>query len=274
MSVCNRQKKESELSILKDKTAVVTGSTSGIGLGCARGFAGAGANIVLNGIGAPADVEKARSAIENDFGVKAIYSPANMAEPMEISNMISLAEKTFGRVDVLVNNAGIQHVSPIENFPVEKWDSIISVNLSSAFHAIRAVVPGMKRRGWGRILNTASAHSLVASPFKSAYVAAKHGVAGLTKTVALELAQSRITCNCISPGYVWTPLVEKQIPETMKARNMSEDQVIKDVLLAAQPTKEFVTVEQIAALALFLCSEEAAQITGANLPVDGGWTAA
>jgi 3-hydroxybutyrate dehydrogenase len=188
--------------------------------------------------------------------------------------MISFAERTFGSVDVLVNNAGIQHVSPIEDFPVEKWDAVIAINLSSAFHAIRAVAPGMKQRGWGRIINMASAHSLVASPFKSAYVAAKHGIAGLTKTVALELAQSRITCNCISPGYVWTPLVEKQIPETMKARNMSEDRVIKDVLLAAQPTKEFVTVEQIATLALFLCSEDAAQITGANLPVDGGWTAA
>src|SRR6476646_8464312 len=211
-------KKESEVSILKGKTAVVTGSTSGIGLGCARAFAGAGANIVLNGIEAPADVEKARTAIENDFGVNAIYSPADMAEPMEIASMISLTEKTFGRADVLVNNAGIQHVSPIEDFPVEKWDAVIAINLSSAFHAFRAVTPGMKQRGWGRIINTASAHSLVASPFKSAYVAAKHGIAGLTKTVALELAQSRITCNCISPGYVWTPLGEKQIPETMKAR--------------------------------------------------------
>ena len=237
-------------------------------------FAGAGANIVLNGIGVPADVEKTRTAIESDFGVRAIYSPANMAEPIEIAGMIWLAEKTFGRVDVLVNNAGIQHVSPIEEFPVEKWDAVIAINLSSAFHAIRAVTPGMKRRGWGRIINMASAHSLVASPFKSAYVAAKHGIAGLTKTVALELAQSRITCNCISPGYVWTPLVEKQIPETMKARDMSEDQVIKDVLLAAQPTKEFVTVEQVASLALFLCGQDAAQITGANLSIDGGWTAA
>jgi 3-hydroxybutyrate dehydrogenase len=263
-----------EVSILKGKTAVVTGSTSGIGLGCARAFAGAGANIVLNGIGAPADVEKARLAIEHDFGVMAVYSPANMAEPTEIADMVALAEKTFGRVDVLVNNAGIQHVSPIEDFAAEKWDAVIAINLSSAFHAIRAVVPGMKQRGWGRIVNTASAHSLVASPFKSAYVAAKHGIAGLTKTVALELARSRITCNCISPGYVWTPLVEKQIPETMKARNMSEDQVIKDVLLAAQPTKEFVTVEQVASLALFLCSDHAAQITGANLAMDGGWTAA
>jgi 3-hydroxybutyrate dehydrogenase len=267
------QQKENELSILAGKTAVVTGSSSGLALGCVRAFAGAAANIVLNGIGAPADIEKTRIAIENDFGVKAIYSPANVAEPVEIANMISFAERTFGSVDVLVNNAGIQHVSPIEDFPVEKWDAVIAINLSSAFHAIRSVTPGMKQRGWGRIINTASAHSLVASPFKSAYVAAKHGIAGLTKTVALELAQSGITCNCISPGYVWTPLVEKQIPETMKARNMSRDQVINDVLLEAQPTKEFVTIEQVASLALFLCSQDAAQITGANLSIDGGWTA-
>jgi len=262
------------MDILKGKVAVVTGSTSGIGLAYARAFAGAGANIVLNGIEAPADVEKTRTAIENDFGVKAIYSPANMAEPIEIANVISFAERTFGSVDVLVNNAGIQHVSPIEEFPVEKWDAVIAINLSSAFHAIRAVTPGMKQRGRGRILTTASAHSQVASPFKSAYVAAKHGIVGLTKTVALELARSKITCNCISPGYVWTPLVEKQIPNTMKARNMDRDQVINDVLLAAQPTKEFVTVEQVASLALFLCGEGAAQITGANLSIDGGWTAA
>jgi len=261
------------MGILKHKTAVVTGSTSGIGLACARAFAGAGADIVLNGIGVPADIEKQRYAIENDFSVKAVYSPADMSKPSEIAAMIALAEKTFGGVDVLVNNAGIQHVSPIEDFPVDKWDAIIAINLSSVFHAIRAAAPGMKRRGWGRIITTASAHSLVASPFKSAYVAAKHGIEGLTKTVALELAKSRITCNCISPGYVWTPLVEKQIPNTMAARNMSKDQVINDVLLAAQPTKEFVTVEQVASLALFLCSQDAAQITGANLSMDGGWTA-
>ena len=261
------------MDILKGKVAVVTGSTSGIGLAYARAFAAVGANIVLNGIGAPADVEKTRTAIENDFGVKAIYSPANMAEPTEIASMIKLAEKTFGRVDVLVNNAGVQHVAPIEEFPVDKWNAIIAINLSSAFHAIRAAVPGMKSRGWGRIITTASAHSLVASPFKSAYDAAKHGIVGLTKTVALELARSKITCNCISPGYVWTPLVEKQIPNTMKARNMNRDQVINDVLLAAQPTKEFVTVEQVASLALFLCSQDAAQITGANLSIDGGRTA-
>jgi len=229
---------------------------------------------VLNGMGAPADVEKERSTVESDFGVKAVYSPADMAKPSEIAELITLTEKTFGSVDVLVNNAGVQHVAPIEEFPVDKWNAIIGINLSSAFHAIRAAVPGMKRRGWGRIITTASAHSLVASPFKSAYVAAKHGIVGLTKTVALELARSKITCNCISPGYVWTPLVEKQIPNTMKARNMRRDQVINDVLLAAQPTKEFVTVEQVASLALFLCSQDAAQITGANLSIDGGWTAA
>ena len=262
------------MGILKDKVAVVTGSTSGIGLAYARAFAGAGANIVLNGMGAPADVEKERSAIESDFGVRAVYSSADMAKPSEIVELITLGEGTFGSVDVLVNNAGVQHVAPIEEFPVDKWNAIIGINLSSAFHTIRAAVPGMKRRGWGRIITTASAHSLAASPFKSAYVAAKHGIVGLTKTVALELARSKITCNCISPGYVWTPLVEKQIPNTMKARNMRRDQVINDVLLAAQPTKEFVTVEQVASLALFLCSQDAAQITGANLSIDGGWTAA
>jgi 3-hydroxybutyrate dehydrogenase len=259
---------------LKGKTAVVTGSTSGIGLAYARAFAGAGANVVINGFGQPADVEKERSAIETDFRVKAVHSPADMTKPVEIAGMIALGETTFGSVDILVNNAGIQFVSPVEQFPVEKWDAIIAINLSSAFHTIRAAVPGMKTRGWGRIINTASAHSLVASPFKSAYVAAKHGIAGLTKTVALELAAHKITCNCISPGYVWTPLVEKQIPDTMKARNMTREQVINDVLLAAQPTKQFVTVEQVAALALYLCGDDAAQITGSNLSIDGGWTAA
>jgi 3-hydroxybutyrate dehydrogenase len=262
------------MTILKSKTAIVTGSTSGIGLACARAFAAAGANVVLNGLGAPADVEKERSALEREFAVKAIYSPADMARPSEIFDLIAQAERTLGSVDVLVNNAGIQHVSPVEEFPPEKWDAVIAINLSAAFHAIRAAVPGMKKRGWGRIITTASAHSRVASPFKSAYVAAKHGIAGLTKTVALELARSKITCNCISPGYVWTPLVEKQIPNTMNARNMRRDEVISEVLLAAQPTKEFVRVEQVASLALFLCSEQAAQITGANLAIDGGWTAA
>ncbi len=259
---------------LTGKTAVVTGSTSGIGLAYARALAAAGVNVVINGFGEAKDIEAERARIESDFRVKAAYSPADMTKPAEIAGMIAFGEKTFGVVDILINNAGIQFVSPIEEFPVEKWDAIIAINLSSAFHAIRAAVPSMKKRGWGRIISTASAHSLVASPYKAAYIAAKHGIAGLTKTVALELAQSRITCNCISPGYVWTPLVEKQIPDTMKSRNMTKEQVINDVLLAAQPTKQFVTVEQVAALAVFLCGDEASQITGANLSIDGGWTAA
>ena len=259
---------------LKGKTAVVTGSTSGIGLGYARAFAKEGANVLINGFGTAADIEKERAAIEREFGVKAIYSPADMTKPAEIADMIATAEKTFGSVDVLVNNAGIQFVSPVEDFPVEKWDQIIAINLSSAFHGMRAAVPGMKKRKWGRIISTASAHSLVASPFKSAYVSAKHAIAGLTKTIALETATFGITVNCISPGYVWTPLVEKQIPDTMKARSLTKDQVINDVLLAAQPTKQFVTTEQVAAIAVFLCSDAAANITGANISVDGGWTAA
>jgi 3-hydroxybutyrate dehydrogenase len=257
---------------LMGKTAVVTGSTTGIGLAMARAFAKAGANIVLNGLGNADEIEEERDRIEGEFSVKAVYSSADMIKPAEIADMIALGEKVFGSVDVLVNNAGIQFVSAIEEFPPEKWEAIIAINLSSAFYSIRAAVPGMKKRGWGRIINTASAHSLVASPFKSAYVSAKHGVAGLTKAVALELATFKITCNCISPGYVWTPLVERQIPDTMKARNMTREQVINDVLLDAQPTKQFVTAEQVAALALFLCGDEAEQITGANLSIDGGWT--
>jgi 3-hydroxybutyrate dehydrogenase len=260
-------------NMLKTKTAVVTGSTSGIGLGIARALASEGANVVLNGFGDAAEIEKTRSAIEAEFGAKAAFSPADMTKPAEIAAMIKTAQQTFGSVDILVNNAGIQHVAPIEEFPVEKWDQIIGINLSAAFHAVRAAVPGMKARKWGRIINTASAHSLVASPFKVAYISAKHGLAGLTKTVALELATFGITCNCISPGYVWTPLVEKQIPDQMKSRNMTEEEVKRDVLLAAQPTKQFVTIEQVAALALYLCSDAAAQITGANLSIDGGWTA-
>ena len=259
--------------ILKSKTAVVTGSTSGIGLACARAFAKEGANIVLNGFGKPEDIEAARSGIETEFGVKAAYSPADLTKPAEIEGLIRLAEETYGSVDVLVNNAGVQHVSPIEDFPPEKWEQIIAINLSSAFHAMHAAIPGMKARGWGRIINTASAHSLVASPFKSAYVAAKHGISGLSKAAALELAPHKITVNCISPGYVWTPLVEAQIPDTMKARGLTKEQVIEDVMLKAQPTKEFVTVDQVAALAVFLCSDAASQITGANISMDGGWTA-
>lgn len=259
--------------MLANKTAVVTGSTSGIGLGCARAFAEKGANVVINGLGDPAEIEATRAAIEADFGVKCLYSPANMLNGDEIAGMIADAETEFGAVDILVNNAGIQFVSPVEEFPIDKWDAIIAINLTSSFHSIRAALPGMKKKGWGRIINTASAHALIASPFKSAYVAAKHGIAGLTKTVALEVAQEGITVNAICPGYVWTPLVEAQIPDTMKARNMTEDQVKNDVMLAAQPTKQFVTIEQVAGYAVFLCSDTAASITGSILPIDGGWTA-
>jgi 3-hydroxybutyrate dehydrogenase len=259
---------------LKSKTAVVTGSTSGIGLAYARALAAEGANVVINGFGKPEDIEAERAKIESEFGVKAVHSPADMTRPDEIAGMIRLGETTFGAVDILINNAGVQHVDPVESFPIDKWDQIIAINMSAAFHAMRAAVPGMKARGWGRIISTASAHSIVASPFKSAYVTAKHGLVGLTKTVALEVATFGVTANCISPGYVWTPLVENQIPDTMKARNLTKEQVINDVLLAAQPTKKFVTIEQVAAIAVFLCSDAAAQITGANISVDGGWTAA
>jgi len=259
--------------ILQSKAAVVTGSTSGIGLAIAKALAKEGANVLINGFGKPEEIEAERAGIEKDFGVKAIYSPADMTKPDQIAAMIAQAEAAFGSVDVLVNNAGIQFVSPIEEFPIEKWDQILAINLSSAFHCIRAAVPGMKTRGWGRIISTASAHSLVASPFKAAYVAAKHGIAGLTKTVALELATHGVTVNCISPGYVWTPLVESQIPDTMKTRGMTREQVINDVMLEAQPTKQFVKVEEVAALVVFLCGDAAKQITGANLSIDGGWTA-
>ncbi|MGE7468357.1 3-hydroxybutyrate dehydrogenase [Bosea sp. NPDC003192] len=259
---------------LKDRTALVTGSTSGIGLAYARALAAEGANVVINGFGDADAIEKERAGIETDFKVKARYSAANMMKPDEIAAMIAEAEKEFGAIDILVNNAGIQHVAPVDEFPIEKWDQIIAINLTSAFHTTRAALPKMKARGWGRIINTASAHAFVASPFKSAYVSAKHGIAGFTKTVALEVATHGITVNAIAPGYVWTPLVEKQIPDTMKARGLTKEQVINDVLLLAQPTKEFVTVEQVAALAVFLCTDSAKSITGTTLPMDGGWTAA
>jgi 3-hydroxybutyrate dehydrogenase len=260
--------------MLKGKVALVTGSTSGIGLAIARAYAREGANVVINGFGDKDAIEAERSGIEKDFGVAAIYSGADMSKGDQIAAMVADAGKQLGSVDLLVNNAGIQFVSPIEDFPVEKWDQIIAINLSAAFHATRAVVPGMKAKKWGRVINTASAHALVASPFKSAYVSAKHGIAGLTKTVALETAAFGITANAICPGYVWTPLVEKQIPDTMAARGLTREQVIKDVLLAAQPTKEFVTVEEIAGLAVYLASDLARSITGAILSIDGGWTAA
>ncbi|HEY2708295.1 MAG TPA: 3-hydroxybutyrate dehydrogenase [Caulobacteraceae bacterium] len=260
--------------MLKGKVALVTGSTSGIGLAVARAFAKEGANVVINGFGDAAAIEKERAGIESEFGVRALYSGADMSKGVDIAAMIADAEKELGGLDILVNNAGIQFVSPIEEFPVEKWDQIIAINLSAAFHAIRAALPGMKARKWGRIINTASAHALVASPFKSAYVAAKHGIAGLTKTVALEAATFGVTVNAICPGYVWTPLVEKQIPDTMEARHLTREQVINDVLLTAQPTKEFVTVDEIAALALYLTSDAAKSITGSIMTIDGGWTAA
>jgi 3-hydroxybutyrate dehydrogenase len=259
---------------LKGKTALVTGSTSGIGLGIAKALAAEGANIIINGFGDEAAIEAERAALAVLNGGKAAYDGADLTNPDAIEDLFQRADKDKGGVDILVNNAGTQFVSPIEDFPPEKWDLILALNLSSAFHTIRHAVPGMRKKGWGRIIGTASAHSLVASPFKSAYVAAKHGLAGLHKTVALEVAEAGITANCISPGYVWTPLVEGQIPDTMKARNMTREQVINDVLLAGQPTKQFVTVEQVAALAVFLTRDEAANITGANLSVDGGWTAA
>ncbi|MGO9135704.1 MAG: 3-hydroxybutyrate dehydrogenase [Methylovirgula sp.] len=255
------------------RTAIVTGSTSGIGLGIARALAAQGLNVMLNGFGEAAAIEKERQGIIDEFKVKALYSPADMTKPAEIVDMVKTAEAQIGNVDVLVNNAGIQFVSPIEEFPPEKWDQIIAINLSSAFHTIRAAVPFMKSRNSGRIINIASAHALVASPFKSAYVAAKHGIAGLTKTVALEVAEHGITVNAICPGYVMTPLVQAQIPDTAKARGITEEQVIRDVLLAAQPTKRFVTVEEVAALAVYLASPAAQSITGTLVSIDGGWTA-
>jgi 3-hydroxybutyrate dehydrogenase len=258
---------------LAGKSAIVTGSTSGIGLGIARAFAGAGMSVTLNGFGEKAEIDRTRADLEKTFGVRVTYSAADMTKPDEIASMVTEAAKAFGKVDVLVNNAGIQHVEAIETFPIPKWDAIIAINLSAAFHAIRAAVPGMKARKWGRLINIASAHALVASPYKSAYVAAKHGVLGLTKTVALETAEFGITCNAICPGYVLTPLVEKQIPETAKARNLTEEQVIRDVLLHAQPTRKFVTTEEIGALAVFLCTNAGASITGVPLPIEGGWTA-
>jgi 3-hydroxybutyrate dehydrogenase len=259
---------------LKGKTAVVTGSTSGIGLAYARALAGAGASVVVNGFGEADAIEGIRAELAATSDAAALHDPADMTRPDEIAAMIERAVAETGGCDILVNNAGIQHVAPIADFPAERWDAIIAINLTAVFHAMRAAIPAMKAKGWGRIVSTASAHSLVASPNKAAYVAAKHGLVGLTKTAALELAGDGITVNCISPGYVWTTLVENQIPDTMKARGLTREQVMNDVLLAAQPTKQFVTPEQVAALGLFLCRDEAAQITGANLSMDGGWTAA
>ncbi|MGR9108693.1 MAG: 3-hydroxybutyrate dehydrogenase [Gammaproteobacteria bacterium] len=255
------------------QSALITGSTSGIGKAIATALAEAGYHIVLNGLGDPEEIEGFRAGLEEQFGVRALYSPADMTKPEEIRDMAAAALEAFGTIDVLVNNAGIQHVAPIDQFPSDKWDAIIAINLSAAFHTIRHLLPAMKAKGRGRIINMGSAHALVASPFKAAYVAAKHGLLGLTKTVALEVAQSGVTCNAICPGYVQTPLVEGQIDDTAKARGIDREAVIRDVLLAAQPTKRFVQCEDLAALVLFLAGDHAAQINGASLSIDGGWTA-
>jgi 3-hydroxybutyrate dehydrogenase len=258
---------------LEGKVALVTGSTSGIGLGIARAFAAAGSTVVLNGFGRPEEIAEAQAKIVAEFGVKVRYSGADMSKAAPIAEMIEMTLDAFGRLDILVNNAGIQHVAPIEQFPIEKWDAILAINLSSAFHTTRAALPAMRKNKWGRIINIASAHGLVASPFKAAYVAAKHGIVGLTKVVALETAEAGITCNAICPGYVYTPLVEAQIDGQAKSHGIPREQVIRDVLLAQQPNKRFATVEELGALSVFLASDAAASITGIALPVDGGWTA-
>lgn len=258
---------------LAGRSAIVTGSTSGIGLGIAKALATDGANVILNGFGDQREIEMVRRKIAEEAGVDVDHDGSDLSRPDAVVQMVEAATAAFGKVDILVNNAGIQHVAPIEAFPPEKWDAILAINLSAAFHATRAVFAGMKARGWGRIINVASAHGLVASPFKAAYVAAKHGIVGLTKVVALEGAEAGVTCNAVCPGYVWTPLVEKQIDDQAKAHKISREQVIRDVLLAQQPNKRFATVEEMGALAAFLCSDAAASITGTALPVDGGWTA-
>jgi 3-hydroxybutyrate dehydrogenase len=255
------------------KTALVTGSTSGIGLGIAQTLAAQGASVILNGFGDAAEIEHLRAGMAERHGVQVRFDGADMGKPEAIEAMMGKALAEFGCIDLLINNAGIQHVAPVEDFPVDKWYAILAINLSAGFHTVRLALPAMKRRGFGRIVNIASAHALVASPYKSAYVTAKHGVAGFTKAVALETAEAGITVNAVCPGYVLTPLVEKQIPDTARARGITKEEVIRNVLLAAQPTKKFVTVEQVAALTAFLCSADAASITGAVLPIEGGWTA-
>ncbi len=255
------------------KTVLVTGSTSGIGLGIARAFAAEGANVMMNGLGEPAAIEALLAGMVREFGVRALHHPADMTKPREIAELVQTAEQEFGAVDILVNNAGIQHVAPVDEFPVDKWDAIIAINLSSAFHATRAALPGMKKRGWGRVINIASIHGLVASPYKSAYVAAKHGVVGFTKTVALEVAELGITVNAICPGYVWTPIVEKQLEDQVRVHGIPKEKVISDIMLAPQPTKKFIRIEDVARIALNLADESAAQVNGATMVIDGGWTA-
>ncbi|QJP12352.1 3-hydroxybutyrate dehydrogenase [Starkeya sp. ORNL1] len=258
---------------LHGKVALITGSTSGIGLGIAHAFAQAGTRLVLNGLGPADEMERLRAGIEEQYGAQVLYSAADMSSPSSIEQMIGMTRETFGRIDILVNNAGIQHVAPLESFPVEKWDLILAINLSSAFHTTRLALKSMRENGWGRIINVASAHGLVASPFKSAYVAAKHAIVGLTKVTALEAAEDGVTCNAICPGYVYTPLVEAQIEGQAAAHNLPRERVVREVLLAQQPNKRFATVEQMGAIAVFLAGEGAASITGAALPADGGWTA-
>ena len=258
---------------LEGKVAIVTGSTSGIGLGIARGFAAAGASIVLNGFGKQDEIEDTISELKKSYSVSVVYSGADMSDAASIEDMVASVLGRLKRVDIVVNNAGIQHVAALEKFPPAKWNQILAINLSSAFHTTRLVLPSMRANKWGRIINVASAHGLVASPFKSAYVAAKHGMVGLTKVTALETAEDGITCNAICPGYVYTPLVEAQIADQAKAHNIPRESVVRDVLLVNQPNKRFATVEEMAAVALFLASEGAASITGAAIPVDGGWTA-
>jgi 3-hydroxybutyrate dehydrogenase len=257
----------------KGKAAIITGSTSGIGLGIARALAGAGCNVMLNGFGVAAAIENERSGITKEFGVRAAFHPADLSKPSEIGQMIEAAIKEFGQIDILVNNAGIQHTAPIEQFPPDRWDAVIAINLSANFHSIRAAIPHMRLRNWGRIINIASTHGLVASVEKSAYVAAKHGVIGLTKVVALETATTGITCNAICPGWVLTPLVQKQINERASREKIPVEQAKAELLAEKQPSHEFATPGQLGALAVFLCSDAAAQITGAAMPVDGGWTA-
>jgi 3-hydroxybutyrate dehydrogenase len=273
MNIAMTERRGSTAQLLKDKVSLVTGSSSGIGLGIARALAASGSAVVLNGFGKAEEIKATQAAIVADFGVKVAYSGADMTNPHSIAEMITMTLDSFGRLDVLVNNAGIQHVAPLQEFPAAKWDAIIAINLSSAFHTTRLALPSMVANKWGRIINLASAHGLVGSPFKSAYVAAKHGMLGLTKVTALETAEQGITCNAICPGYVYTPLVEAQIEGQAKVHGIPREQVIREVLLAQQPNKRFATTDELGGIAVFLCSDAAASITGAAIPVDGGWTA-